>query len=111
MPLRAGYAQIFLRHAVWQAFFSALHPHNYQNNKNYEDIAGYCKASTIEDIKENNYVLTPGRYVGAEEQEDDGIPFDEKMKAITTELKAQFEESHKLEEEIKKNLEAIGYGI
>ena len=85
--------------------------HNYQNNKNYEDIAGYCKASTIEDIKENNYVLTPGRYVGAEEQEDDEIPFDEKMKAITTELKAQFEESHKLEEEIKKNLEAIGYGI
>ena len=63
----------------------------------------------IEEIKDNNYVLTPGRYVGTEEQEDDGIPFEEKMKAITTELKAQFEESHKLEEEIKKNLEAIGY--
>jgi len=85
--------------------------HNYQNNENYEDIAGYCKASTIEKIKENNYVLTPGRYVGTEEQEDDGVPFEEKMKTLTTELKAQFEESHKLEEEIKKNLEAIGYGI
>ena len=84
--------------------------HNFQNNANYEDIAGFCKASTIEDIKENNYVLTPGRYVGAEEQEDDGIPFEEKMKTITTELKVQFEESHKLEEEIKKNLEAIRYG-
>ena len=83
--------------------------HNFQNNENYEDVAGYCKASTIEEIKDNNYVLTPGRYVGTEEQEDDGIPFEEKMKAITTELKAQFEESHKLEEEIKKNLEAIGY--
>ena len=85
--------------------------HNFQNNQNYEDVAGYCKVSTIKEIEENNYVLTPGRYVGTEEQEDDGIPFEEKMKTITTELKAQFEESHKLEEEIKKNLEAIGYGI
>ena len=65
----------------------------------------------IDEIKENNYVLTPGRYVGVKEKEDDGIPFDEKMKTITSELKKQFEESHKLEEEIKKNLEAIGYGI
>ena len=85
--------------------------HNYQNNENYEDIAGYCKVSTIEEIKENNYVLTPGRYVGTEEKEDDGIPFEEKMKILTTELKSQFEESHKLENEIKKNLEAIGYEI
>ena len=65
----------------------------------------------MEEIKDNNYVLTPGRYVGTEEQEDDGIPFEEKMKTLTTELKAQFEESHKLEEEIRRNLEAIGYGI
>ena len=85
--------------------------HNYQNNEQYEDVAGFCKVSTIEEIKENNYVLTPGRYVGTEEQEDDGIPFEEKMKQLTSELKVQFEESHKLEEEIKKNLEAIGYGI
>ena len=46
-----------------------------------------------------------------EEEEDDGIPFEEKMKALTSELKVQFEESHKLEDEIRKNLEAIGYGI
>lgn len=85
--------------------------HNYVNSNNYEDIAGFCKSATIEEIKENNYVLTPGRYVGVEEQEDDGIPFEEKMKTITDELKVQFEESHKLEEEIRKNLEAIGYGI
>ena len=85
--------------------------HNYQNNENYENIAGYCKASTIEEIKENNYVLTPGRYVGTEEIEDDGILFEEKMKLLTFELKVQFEESHKLEEEIKNHLEAIGYGI
>lgn len=85
--------------------------HKFLNDDSYEDIAGFCKVATIDEIKENNYVLTPGRYVGVEEQEDDGIPFEEKMKTITSELKEQFEESHKLEEEIKKNLEAIGYGI
>ncbi len=85
--------------------------HNYQNNENYEDIAGFCKIATMEEIKENNYVLTPGRYVGTEEQEDDGIPFEEKMKGLTAELKEQFDESHKLEDEIRKNLEAIGYEI
>ena len=85
--------------------------HKFVKEENYEDILGFCKAVTIDEIKENNYVLTPGRYVGVEEKEDDGIPFDEKMKTITSELKKQFEESHKLEEEIKKNLEAIGYGI
>ena len=85
--------------------------HQFVNDDNYEDVAGYCKAATIYEIKENNYVLTPGRYVGVEETEDDGIPFEEKMKTITLELKDQFEESHKLEEEIRKNLEAIGYGI
>ena len=85
--------------------------HKFVNDDSYEDIAGFCKVATIDEIKENNYVLTPGRYVGVEEQEDDGIPFEEKMKTITSELKEQFEESHKLEEEIKKNLEAIGYGI
>ena len=85
--------------------------HNYQNDDSYQDVAGFCKVATIDEIKDNNYVLTPGRYVGTEEKEDDGIPFEEKMKTITSELKEQFEESHKLEEEIKKNLEAIGYGI
>lgn len=85
--------------------------HNYQNDTNYDDILGYCKKSTLDEIKSNDYVLTPGRYVGAEEVQDDGIPFEEKMKKLTEELFKQFEESHKLEEEIKKNLKAIGYGI
>ena len=85
--------------------------HNFQNDENYEDVAGFCKATTIEEIKENNYVLTPGRYVEIEEQDDDGILFEEKMKNLTADLTAQFEESHKLEQEIRKNLEAIGYGI
>ena len=85
--------------------------HNFQNNENYENIKGFCYSATIEDIKLNGYVLTPGRYVGVVDAEDDGIPFEEKMRNITSELSKQFEESHKLEEEIKKNLKAIGYEI
>ena len=85
--------------------------HNYQNNLNYENVLGFCKKSTIDEIKSNDYVLTPGRYVGIEEVQDDVIPFEEKMKNITSELSKQFEESHKLEEEIKKNLKAIGFEI
>ena len=85
--------------------------HNYQNNENYENIKGFCYSATTDEIKSNDYVLTPGRYVGVKDTEDDGIPFEEKMKKITSELSKQFEESHKLEEEIKKNLKAIGYEI
>ena len=85
--------------------------HNYQNNENYEDKLGFCKKATLDEIKNNDYVLTPGRYVGVETDEEDDIPFEEKMKMITTELSKQFEESHRLEEEIKNNLKAIGYEI
>lgn len=85
--------------------------HDYQNENNYEDIPGFAKKSTLEEIKTNGYVLTPGRYVGAEDIEDDVISFEEKMNSITQELSKQFEESKKLEDEIKNSLEAIGYGI
>lgn len=83
--------------------------HSYQNDTNYEDVLGYCKKATLEEIQANDCVLTPGRYVGIEEQADDGIPFEEKMIRLTQELFKQFEESHKLEEKIRSNLEAIGY--
>lgn len=85
--------------------------HNYQNNENYENVKGFCYSATTEEFKSNDYVLTPGRYVGVEDTEDDGMPFEEKMKNITSELSKQFEESHKLEEEIRNNLKAIGYEI
>lgn len=85
--------------------------HNYQKSENYENIKGFCYSASTEEIKTNDYVLTPGRYVGVEDTKDDGIPFEEKMKSITSELSKQFEESHKLEEEIKKNLKAIGFEI
>lgn len=76
-----------------------------------EDVAGFCKVATLEDIAKQDYILTPGRYVGIEEQEEDGEPFDEKMKRLTAELSDLFAQSHKLEEEIRKKLEAIGYEI
>ena len=84
---------------------------DYKNDENYEDIAGFCKVATTDEIKENNFVLTPGRYVGTEEVEDDGIPFEEKMADLTSKLAEQMQEGAKLDEEIKKVLGAIGYGI
>lgn len=84
--------------------------HNWRHDENYEDVQGFCKSATIEEVEEQDYILTPGRYVGIEEQEDDGEPFEEKMTRLTTELYGLFEESHKLEDEICKKLTAIGYG-
>ncbi|MBE1426468.1 type I restriction-modification system DNA methylase subunit [Desulfomicrobium macestii] len=76
----------------------------------YEDIAGFCKSATTADIAAHGFVLTPGRYVGAEVVEDDGEPFEEKMTRLVAELKGQFEESARLELAIKANLKGLGYG-
>lgn len=78
--------------------------------KEYEDIQGFCKAATLAEIAGQDYILTPGRYVGIEENEDDGELFEEKMARLTSELYGLFEESHKLESEIRRKLTAIGYG-
>jgi len=77
----------------------------------YEDVAGYCKVATIPDIEKNNFVLTPGRYVGAEDIEDDDEPFEEKMKKLVSEYAKLSEESVKLDKEIRKNLKEIGFEI
>jgi len=76
----------------------------------YEDKAGFCKSATLEEIKSHDYVLTPGRYVGAAEPEDDGIPFEEKMMGLTQTLYQQMKEAEKLDAAIRKNLEGLGYG-
>lgn len=64
---------------------------------------------SIEEIEVQDFILTPGRYVGIEEQEDDGEPFEEKMKRLTSELSRLFAESNELQNEIRKKLGAIGY--
>ncbi|MEK6608145.1 MAG: class I SAM-dependent DNA methyltransferase [Myxococcota bacterium] len=76
----------------------------------YEDVAGFCKNATTEQIRAHQHVLTPGRYVGAEEVEDDGEPFDDKMKRLVAKLDEQFAESARLEQVIRKNLRGLGYG-
>ena len=76
----------------------------------YEDKPGFCKAATLDDIKANDYVLTPGRYVGAAEIEDDGVPFEQKMTELTQTLYRQMAESEKLDKVICENLAGLGYG-
>jgi type I restriction enzyme M protein len=76
-----------------------------------EEEKGFSAVVTTEDIAKQDYILTPGRYVGIPDEEDDGEPFEEKMARLTGELSKCFEESNRLQEEIKKNLEAIGYGL
>ena len=76
-----------------------------------EDQKGFCAVVDTDEIAKQDYILTPGRYVGIEEQEDDGEPFEEKMSRLTGELSELFAQSHTLEDEIRQKLEAIGYGI
>lgn len=77
----------------------------------YADIPGFCKAATIAEVRANNYVLMPGRYVGTEEAEDDGVPFEEKMATLTAQLAEQFAKGNELQERIRENLRGIGYDI
>ncbi|UCS93771.1 type I restriction-modification system subunit M [Echinicola marina] len=81
---------------------------NQGKSKVYEDIKGFCKSATIEDIKKHKFVLTPGRYVGIPDEEDDGIPFQEKVDAITEKLRTQMQTAQELDQEIKKQMAKIG---
>jgi type I restriction enzyme M protein len=77
----------------------------------YEDVPGFCKEATLDDIREHNHILTPGRYVGAEEVEDDGEPFEQRMPKLVAKLYEQFDEAHVLEQQIRQNLEELDCGI
>jgi type I restriction enzyme M protein len=83
--------------------------HAWQHDEGYEHVPGFCYSASLEDIRKHEHVLTPGRYVGAEEQEDDGEAFADKMVRLTGQLAQQFKEGAKLESEIKKNLAGLGY--
>jgi type I restriction enzyme M protein len=75
----------------------------------YEDVAGFCKAASLEEIEKHGFVLTPGRYVGAEAAEEDDEPFEEKMARLVAELRSQQAEAAALDAAIIENLRALGY--
>ncbi len=77
--------------------------------KKYEDIPGLCKSASIEEVRNNNYILTPGRYIEFKEEEDDRVEFEEKMKVLTSALKKQMNKAKELDDLITKNLSSIGY--
>jgi type I restriction enzyme M protein len=85
--------------------------HCWQKGEGYEDVQGFCKSVPVADVAASDYMLTPGRYVGLAPEEEDSEPYEEKMKRLTSELGELFKESHRLEEEIKKNLGALGFEI
>ncbi|MGX2975248.1 class I SAM-dependent DNA methyltransferase [Ursidibacter arcticus] len=83
--------------------------HNWQKSTEYQNIPAFCYTATLDEIAQNDFVLTPGRYVGTAEQIEDGIPFAEKMQELTALLKEQFKQSAELEAKIKANLGGLGY--
>mgnify|MGYP001179637027 FL=1 len=85
--------------------------HNWRKGNGYEDVKGYCKSATIEEIQKHKHVLTPGRYVGIPDEEDDGIPFEEKMADLSATLKEQMEKEAQLNQEIKDQLSNIGVNL
>ena len=77
----------------------------------YKDIPAFCKSANIQDVRKNNYILTPGRYIDFKEVEDDGIAFDDKMVLLATTLKEQMQKANAIDEAIKVNLAKIGYEL
>ena len=84
--------------------------HRWREGRDYEDVPGFCKSAALDAIKGHGYVLTPGRYVGAEAQEDDGEPFEDKMKRLVAQLREQQAQAVKLDDAIAANLKELGYG-
>ncbi len=96
---------------AWRGDPPSVRPEPVEGPATYANIPGFCKSATTAEIAAHGFVLTPGRYVGAEEVEDDGEPFEEKMSRLGAELHAQFAESAKLESAIRANLKGLGYGF
>lgn len=94
-----------------QDIASVFHAWKGTSDQVYEDVLGFCKSASVEEVQKHDYILTPGRYVGLEELEDDGIPFEERMEQLTTTLSEQFIQSRQLEEDIRNALGGIGYEI
>ena len=107
----ADIARIAGTYHAWRGEpLESRHSHAGGNPVPYEDIPGYCKSAALEDIRKHGHVLTPGRYVGAEAVEDDGEPFEEKMRRLAATLREQQAEAAKLDAAIAANLKELGYG-
>jgi type I restriction enzyme M protein len=104
-------ARIANTYHAWRGSFSTSSPSTGEDRDGgaYADVPGFCKSATLDDIRKHGYVLTPGRYVGAEAQEDDGEPFEEKIKRLTAILREQQAEAVKLDADIVRNLKELGY--
>ena len=85
--------------------------HAWRDGENHEDLPGYCKSAALDEVRRHGHALTPGRYVGAEPQPDDGEPFDEKMKRLVDELSAQQAEGARLDAAISESLKRLGFGV
>ena len=103
-------ARIARTYHAWRALPSPASSSRGAGGEGYEDVPGFCKSATTDEIAAHGYVLTPGRYVGAEEVEDDGEPFEEKMKRLTATLREQMLEAERLDRAIERNLKELGYG-
>ena len=103
-------ARIARTYHAWRALPSPASSSRGAGGEGYEDVPGFCKSATTDEIAAHGYVLTPGRYVGAEEVEDDGEPFEAKMKRLTATLREQMLEAERLDRAIERNLKELGYG-
>jgi type I restriction enzyme M protein len=103
-------AKIAGTYHAWRGDSEMRRPREGGDPVSYTDIPGFCKSATLDEIRKHAYVLTPGRYVGAEAAEDDGEPFDDKMKRLATTLRQQRAEAAKLDAAIAENLKELGYG-
>jgi type I restriction enzyme M protein len=103
-------AKITQTYHIWRGEELTTETAESDKEQEYADVAGYCKSATLADIKANDYVLTPGRYVGAADIADDGIPFETKMSELSQTLYSQMNQADELDSAIRKNLQALGYG-
>jgi type I restriction enzyme M protein len=79
-------------------------------DKKYQDVPGFCKSASLEELRKSGWILTPGRFVGAEEQQDNSEQFEEEMKRLVVQLNAQTVQARTLDETIARNLKELGYG-
>ena len=94
-----------LRTSAWQGVqFAFVIQSDSEESLTYQDTPGFCKSATLEGVKAQDYKLTPGIYVGTEDEVDDGIPFEEKMEKLKRNLMDQFEMSNELQRRINQNL-------